>query len=202
MRDTLMARDCAVKFVENQDPRSFVAHFEAQVLNQCRHDRIVSVHSVDVVADAHGKLYAAIDMEFVSGGSAQDLLQSGHVSIRRAVKLLIDVLFDLQHAHQHQILHRDVKSSNIMLAGNRAKLTDFGLATNAAMALTASGAGSPVYCAPEVLGNNITNVQTDIFSARMTLFQLVNNISNLAARVPSADLILKCQVISTIGYKS
>jgi eukaryotic-like serine/threonine-protein kinase len=200
MHDNLMNRDVAVKFAENKNPHTFVAHMEAQILNQCRHDRIVSVHSVDAAKVPTGELYAIIDMEFLSGGSALALLQNGFVSIRRSIKALIDVLFALEHAHRHGVLHRDIKPPNIMLSGNRFKLGDFGLAKDAAAAMVASGKGSPVYCAPEVLNNNVTNVSTDLFAAGMTFFQLVNNIADFDALITSHDPIKAGKVISKVGY--
>lgn len=202
MRDTLLNREVAVKFIENQNPSAFVAHFEAQILHQCRHDRIVAVNSVDVVQDHLGRFFAAIDMEFIPGGSAQSLIETDHVTIRRAIKITIDTLIGLEHAHRQGVLHRDVKPANIMLIGSRAKLSDFGLATTASAALSASGAGSPVYCAPEVLNDDITNVQTDIFAVGMSLFQMANNVTNLGAQIPSLDPIRLGRVISIVGYKT
>jgi len=127
MHDNLMNRDVAIKFVENQNPAAFVAHFEAQILHKCRHDRIVAINSVDVVQDTNGQHYAAIDMEYVPNGSAQKLIETDHVSIRKSIKIAIDLLFALGHAHRQGILHRDVKPANILLAGTRGKLSDFGL---------------------------------------------------------------------------
>lgn len=201
MHDNLLNREVAVKFIENQNPTAFVAHFEAQILNQCRHERIVSVNSVDIVQDSAGRHHAAIDMEYIDGGSAQEFVENGHVTIRKAIRTLIEILFALEHAHSRGVLHRDVKPANFMLSGNTAKLSDFGLATTAASSLTASGAGSPVYCAPEVINDNITNVTTDVFAAGMSLFQLANNISNLGAKITSLDTIKLGKVITTIGYQ-
>ena len=200
MHDNLMNRNVAVKFVENQNPAAFVAHYEAQVLDQCRHERVVTVNSVDVVQDTQLRYYAAIDMEYLQDGSAQRLIETSHVSIRQAIKLTIDLLLALGHAHRRGVLHRDVKPANILLAGARGKLSDFGLAANASAALTASGAGSPVYCAPEVVNDDKTSAQTDIFSVGISLFQLANNVSNLGAIVPSLDTIKLGRVISHIGY--
>ena len=202
MHDNLMNRDVAVKFVENKDPQTFVAHMEAQILNQCRHARIVAVHSVDAATVPTGQSYAVIDMEYLAEGSAAGLLANGFVSVRKATKALIDVLFGLEHAHRQGILHRDIKPPNILLSGNRYKLGDFGLAKDAATAMIGSGAGSPVYCAPEVLNDNITNIKTDLFAAGMTFFQLVNNISasDFDNKIKSRDLIKAGKVISTMGY--
>jgi eukaryotic-like serine/threonine-protein kinase len=201
LHDNLMNRDVAVKFVQNQNPAAFVAHYEAQVLHQCRHDRIVPVNSVDVIQDTQGRYYAAIEMEYIPNGSAQKLIETSHVSIRQAIKVTIDLLFALGHAHRQGVLHRDVKPANMLIAGSRGKLSDFGLAANASTSLTASGAGSPVYCAPEVVNDDKTNAQTDIFSAGMSLFQLVNNIPNLGALVPSIDTVKFGRVIPHIGYQ-
>jgi serine/threonine protein kinase len=200
MHDNLMNRDVAVKFVENKNPQAFVAHMEAQILNQCRHDRIVSVNSVDVLAIAMGNPYAIIDMEFLSGGSAFTLLQNGFVSVRRSTKALIDVLFALEHTHRQGVLHRDVKPSNIMVSENRFKLGDFGIARDAAGAMIGSGRGTPVYCAPEILNNNVTSISTDLFAAGMTFFQLVNNVVDFDAYIKSHDPIKSGKVISTVGY--
>ena len=153
MHDSLMNRDVAVKFAENKNPGAFVAHMEAQILNQCRHDRIVSVHSVDVIQAPTGKLYAIIDMEYLSGGSALALLQHGFVSVRRSAKALIDILFALEHAHRQGVLHRDVKPPNLLLSGNRFKLGDFGLATrNSTKRMTFCGTLD--YIAPEMFDRN------------------------------------------------
>jgi eukaryotic-like serine/threonine-protein kinase len=122
MHDNLMNRDVAVKFVENQNPTAFVAHFEAQILHQCRNDRIVAINSVDVVQDTNGRYYAAIDMEYLPDGSAQKLIDGGHVSIRQSIKLAIDLLFALGHAHRQGILHRDVKPANILRMGNKGEV--------------------------------------------------------------------------------
>src|ERR1700722_11434151 len=157
LHDNLMNRDVAVKFVQNQNPTAFVAHYEAQILHQCRHDRIVPVNSVDVIQDAQGRYYAAIEMEYVPNGSAQKLIETSHVSIRQAIKITIDLLFALGHSHRQSILHRDGTPPNALLVGSGGKLSDFGLAASASTSLTASGAGSPVYCAPEVINDDKTN---------------------------------------------
>jgi serine/threonine-protein kinase len=198
MNDSLLGRNCALKFVENKNPKEFVAHYEAQILHRCRHDRIVSVHAVDVMSAPSGETYAVIDMEFCPDGSVQELMEKEFISIRRSLKILIDVCFALEHAHRQLILHRDLKPSNIMVAGSRYKLSDFGVAkTN----LAGSGAGTPFYLAPEVVLKNITNVTTEVFSAGVTLFQLCNNQPDLSKFVRSIDTIKAGKLIDTVGYQ-
>lgn len=196
MRDNLLARDCALKFVENTNPTEFKAHYEGQILHKCKHDNIVGINSVDVLQAPTGELYAAIDMEYCSDGSVQDLVEAGFISIRRSLKILIDTCFGLEHAHRQSILHRDLKPANIMVAGNRYKLSDFGLAKSN---LVGSGAGTPVYLAPEVW-NNVTNVSTEVYSAGITLFQLCNNYPDLYPLVTPAQ-VKAGKLIETVGYR-
>jgi serine/threonine protein kinase len=128
-KDVLLNRTCAIKFVQNQNPAQFIAHYEAQILHKVRHERVVNVHSVDK-ALLSGIPFALIDMEFCSDGSADHLVATEFVSIRRAVKILVDVLFGLDHAVRQGVLHRDIKPANIMCFGNRYKIGDFGLASD------------------------------------------------------------------------
>src|SRR4051812_45696506 len=74
MQDSLVGRDCAIKFVEDKNPTEFKAHYEGQILHRCKHEYIVGVNSVDVVKGAFGEFYAVIDMEYCPDGSVQDLL--------------------------------------------------------------------------------------------------------------------------------
>jgi eukaryotic-like serine/threonine-protein kinase len=138
--DTLLQRHCALKFVRNSNPTQFVAHYEAMVLNKCRHDRIVNVHAVDVLQLQNGETLAVIEMEYCGDGSVETLLQKKFLSIRRSVRIIIDVCYGLEHAHRQAVLHRDIKPPNIMVAGSRYKLSDFGLAKTG---LIGSGAGTP-----------------------------------------------------------
>lgn len=197
-RDTLMDRVCALKFVANSDPRQFVAHYEAQVLHKCRHDRIVSIHSVDVLAAPNGVLYAVIDMEYCPEGSIDKKLGVEFFSVRKSIKAAVDILFGLEHAHRNNVLHRDVKPANVMIVGKHCKLSDFGLAK---LVLTGSGKGSPVYSAPETLNSDITNISTEIYSVGMTFFQMCNNYPDLGLFIHDRNPIKAGKVIATIGYR-
>ena len=198
MTDILLNREVAVKFVPNQDPAKFVEHYEAQILNQCRHGQIVGVNGVDVTQLASIGWVAVIDMEYCAEGSVQDLLQKGCVSIRRALKIMIDVLYGLEHAHRLTILHRDLKPANFMVSATGYKLSDFGLAKSG---IAGSGAGSPLYMAPEVFSSNTTNFSTEVFSAGMCLYQLCNNFIDFASMIPSQQTIKSGGVIRLLGYQ-
>jgi eukaryotic-like serine/threonine-protein kinase len=198
VNDNLLDRRCALKFVQNSNPTQFVAHYEAQILHRCRHDRIVSVNSVDAFTIPNGPSYAIIDMEYCSGGSVERLIKTEFVTIRKSIKILVDLLFGLEHAVRQGILHRDVKPANVMCVDHRYKLADFGIAK---LGLQGSKQGSPVYSAPEVFTKGETSISSDIFSAGMTLFQICNNYPDLGAIIKIMGPILAGKAISTMGFQ-
>jgi eukaryotic-like serine/threonine-protein kinase len=201
--DILLNRECAIKFVPNTNPAAFVAHLEGQVLQQCKHDNVVEVFSCDVYADGTAH-FAGIEMEYMAEGSAEAAVRSRFLSTRTVSKLGIDVLFALEHTHRKGVLHRDIKPANIMLSTGGAKLTDFGLAKAANAAGTASGQGSPIYCAPEVFSSNSTNEQTDVFSIGMSLFQLYNQYTtdDFDKNITDVATIRNGKTVKVMGYRA
>lgn len=194
-----MNRHCAVKFVLNQNPNEFDAHKEGQFLHLCRHARVVEVYDVQPLTYA-GHSYAAIEMEFFPEGSAEAHLASSYVTARQAIRWCIDVLFALEHSHANGVLHRDIKPGNIMISNGIAKLSDFGLATVVPKGGAGSGAGTPLYAAPELLQNGQTTVATDIYSVGMTLFELLNNIRVWRDSILISKVIANGSLIKKNGY--
>lgn len=197
--DVALDRKCAVKFVENKDPTAFKAHIEAQILNQCRHDHVVDVFDVQAINHS-GKWYAAIEMEFLKAGSIENALENTFVSPRQAVRWTIEILFGLGHAHANGVLHRDIKPANFMVAGKRAKLSDFGLAKKTGGVPHGSAAGSPVYAAPELFWGGKTTISSDIFSVGVSLFQMLSNFSDWEALNVSDNTIEKGLVVKKVGF--
>lgn len=197
--DLAMNRHCAVKFVQNQNPHAFDAHIEAQFLHQCRHPRVVDVYDVQPLAH-NGIAYAAIEMEFFPEGSAESYLASSYVTPRQAIRWCIDILFALEHAHSNNVLHRDIKPGNIMLSNGLAKLSDFGLATVIPVGGTGSGAGTPLYAAPELFQQSQTSIATDIYSVGMSLFELLNNIRVWRDSLLVSKVITNGSLIKKHGY--
>ena len=197
--DIALDRKCAVKFVENKDPAAFKAHIEAQILNQCRHDHVVDVFDVQAI-NYNGKWYAAIEMEFLQAGSVETALAKSYISTRQAVRWTIEILFGLGHAHANGVLHRDIKPANFMIAGKKAKLSDFGLAKKTGGVPHGSAAGTPVYAAPEVFAGGKTSISSDIFSIGVSLFQMLANLSDWDAISSSTKSVEKGQVIKQVGF--
>jgi hypothetical protein len=180
--DTLLGRDVAVKEIylpgagegpaEADEPAIRRAMREAQAAARLRHPGIVTVHDV-VVQD--GRPW--IVMELVGGGSlAAAVHEHGLLTEHRCAAVGLQVLDALRAAHREGVLHRDVKPANILLDGDRAVLTDFGIAAlDDATALTATGQmiGSPAYLAPERINGRPATAATDLWALGVTLYTAV-----------------------------
>src|SRR6476469_6878155 len=148
---------------------------EAEAAASLEHPGIVPIHEV---GERDGQCY--FSMKFVEGGQLDEVARRAPMSIRRAVKLIAKVARTVHYAHEHGILHRDIKPGNILLdAKGEPHLTDFGLArlveSESSVTHTLEVLGTPSYMAPEqAVGNNaaISSV-TDVYGLGAVLYQLL-----------------------------
>ena len=126
--DTKLHRSVALKFLSPQslgteeDKARFVR--EARAAAALDHPSICTVHEID---EAEGKTF--ISMAYVDGQSLHEIIKSGPINPDEARNIVIQAGEGLQEAHEKGIIHRDIKSANIMVTGKgRVKLMDFGLA--------------------------------------------------------------------------
>src|SRR4029077_5233567 len=119
-------------------------------------------------------------MRFVEGDCLDDVVSRGSISVRQAEELIAKVARTAHYAHEHGILHRDIKPGNILLDANgEPHLTDFGLARLVEHGSTVTGSlevmGTPSYMAPEqAVGNNAAvNKATDVYGLGAVLYQLL-----------------------------
>jgi TolB-like protein len=150
---------------------------EKQVAAQLQHPLILPVLSA---GEADGLLFYT--MPYVEGESLQARLsREPAVPIADAVRILHDVLEALAHAHQHGVVHRDIKPGNILLAAHHAVVTDFGIAKALSVSassgpLTATGiaVGTPAYMAPEqAAGDPAADHRADIYSFGVVAYELL-----------------------------
>jgi tRNA A-37 threonylcarbamoyl transferase component Bud32 len=148
---------------------------EARSVAQLRHPGIVTVHEV---GQQGGMPYLVSD--FVQGATLADWLTARRMSPRDAAQMLARVADALQYAHDHGIVHRDVKPSNIMIsADGTATLMDFGLARRDAgevtMTLEGQVLGTPAYMSPEQAAGEGHRVdgRSDVYSLGVILYQLL-----------------------------
>ena len=128
---------------------------EAEAAARLEHPGIVPIHEV---GERDGSCY--FSMKFVEGGQLDEVARREPMPIRRAVELIAKVARTVHYAHEHGILHRDIKPGNILLdAKGEPHLTDFGLArlveSESSVTHTLDVLGTPSYMAPEqAVGNN------------------------------------------------
>ncbi len=147
---------------------------EAKAAARLQHDNLVTVYEVGEVG---GQPF--FSMRYIEGQSLKSLLKDGPLDNRRAAAILLDVAQGVSAAHQHGILHRDLKPDNVLIetASGRAMVADFGLAKLAeehGMTLTGVGIGTPQYMPPEQASDAATvTVASDIYSLGATLYHLL-----------------------------
>jgi eukaryotic-like serine/threonine-protein kinase len=118
---------------------------------------------------------AFLALEYCPGGTLdQLLLETGRQPLARALQLVNDVAAGLEHTHQKQVLHRDVKPANVFLDGDgRAKLGDFGTGTFSADA-TDERVGTAFYMAPEIFEGASPTHTSDVYSLGVLAYEVVS----------------------------
>jgi serine/threonine protein kinase len=189
-RDSRLDRTVAIKVM-----RSGVAadeYHRKRFLREARATAALSHPGIAVLYDAGESgecLYLA--MEYVEGHTLQQEIGNGPISSSTLRNYSLQIAAALEHAHARGIIHRDVKSANIMVTGSGVlKLLDFGLAQNTqpteetATIVTVAGAfiGTLHYCAPEVLAGRTATVRSDIYSLGVVMYEMA------CGRVPFAGL--------------
>lgn len=150
---------------------------EAALAARLEHPNIVAVYDRSGPDDAASWL----SMRYIDGGDVTGLLTEAPqgLAAERAVRLISDAAHALDFAHGQGVLHRDVKPANLLVehdarSGERALLTDFGIARSLDDTVTLSGmAASFGYVAPERLSDRLIDHRADLYSLGCTLFQLL-----------------------------
>ena len=148
---------------------------EAEAAARLEHPGIVPIYEV---GERDGSCY--FSMKFVEGGQLDEVVRRTPISIRQAAELIAKLARTVHYAHEHGILHRDIKPGNILLDGKgEPHLTDFGLArlveTESTVTRTLDVLGTPSYMAPEQAASNNTAVSkaTDVYGLGAVLYQLL-----------------------------
>ena len=150
-------------------------HCEAEAAASLEHPCIVPIYEV---GECDGSCY--FSMKFVDGGQLDEVVKREPIPIRRAVELIAKVARTVHYAHEHGILHRDIKPGNILLDVNsEPHLTDFGLARLVEAESTVTGTlevmGTPSYMAPEQAAGEHTKLSRaiDVYGLGAVLYQLL-----------------------------
>ncbi len=177
--DPLIDRIVAIKTITLslalEEREEYEARFyqEAKAAGRLSHPNIVTIFDVGRSGDV-----AYIAMEFLQGRELRDVLNDEKLlPVDQVLDIVAQVALGLAYAHEHGIIHRDVKPSNIMvLRDGHAKITDFGIARMASAAVrtqTGMVLGSPKYMSPEQVMGKLTDQRSDIFSLGVMLYEML-----------------------------
>lgn len=174
--DQVLDRQVAVKILHQRythDP-SFVDRFrrEARASASMSHPNVVGVYDT---GEEDGRPY--IVMEYVAGRSLRDVLRTQTLTSQRAAEIAGDAARALHYAHERDLVHRDVKPGNIMVADDgQVKVTDFGIARamNAeTVTQTAAVLGTAAYVAPEQAQSERVDRRTDVYALGCVLYEML-----------------------------
>jgi serine/threonine protein kinase len=154
---------------------------EGRILGQLAHPHIAEL--IDAGVTANGEPYLVL--ENVEGEHIDEYCDRHKLDVDARVKLFLDVLEAVGHAHANLIVHRDIKPSNVLVRNDgQVKLLDFGIAklladdTNPAAAtmLTVEGGGAltPLFAAPEQIGGGAVTTATDVYTLGVLLYLLLS----------------------------
>ena len=175
--DPKLARDVALKtlhpnVLEDDHSRKRFRE-EALALSQLNHPNICTIYEI---GDEGGQTFIA--MEYVKGRPLSELIPPDGLPLETALRYAMQITDALAHAHRHGLVHRDLKSANVVIndEGN-VKVLDFGLARqiDRQSAATQTGVlmGTPAYMAPEVLAGADADVRADIWALGVILFEMI-----------------------------
>jgi len=175
--DTKLKRSVALKFLppeliqDEEAKERFV--LEAQTAGGLSHPNICTIHEIN---EEQGKSFIA--MEYVKGQSLKQRIEQGPLGTEEALDITIQVAEGLEEAHKKGIVHRDIKSGNIMINDKgQAKVMDFGLAkVKGTTQLTREGTtlGTVAYMSPEQARTEEVDHRSDIWSLGVVLYEMLS----------------------------
>lgn len=176
--DTKLQREVAIKFLpprvaaSEQERERFKV--EAQAAAALNHPNIATIHAIE---EHDGEMF--IVMEYIEGRELHEIVREQHdVPLHDAVNYATQIASGLNAAHEKGVIHRDIKSSNVMVtADGQVKIMDFGLAKiRGGQHLTESGltVGTVAYMSPEQARGEQVDHRTDIWSFGVLLYEMIS----------------------------
>lgn len=187
-KDTLLGRLVAVKVLHDQYAQDeiFVSHFrrEAQSGAGLSHPNIVSIYDVGQHQEDH-----FLVMEYVEGTNLKDIIRNfGPLDEDQVLRMGIELCEGLEHAHENGLIHCDIKPHNILVTdkGN-VKVTDFGISracTSDTITYNGSMVGSVHYFSPEQARGGKADMQSDLYSAAVVMYEMATGQVPFTAESP------------------
>ncbi len=185
VRHLSLKRDCAIKIIKRRHAADPVAlkrfQLEAEAASMLQHPNIIEIYDYGVTQDN----LPYIVMEYLAGESLDDVLERHRfLHFEQAIPIFIQICDALAHAHEKNVLHRDLKPDNIMLHELEdrtfiVKLLDFGVAkllpgtgrSVEKLSITGEICGSPLYMSPEQCMGQALDLRSDIYSLGCVFYE-------------------------------
>jgi len=187
--DTKLKRLVALKFLpphisENPEEKARLIH-EAQSASALNHPNVTTIYGIEESSEG-----VFIAMEYIEGRTTKEIAEKETLSVKRILEIAIQVCEGLTAAHKKGIVHRDIKSDNIMVTKEgQVKIMDFGLAKlKGATKLTETDStlGTAAYMSPEQAQGEQVDQRSDIFSFGVVLYELLTGQLPFGGEHPAA----------------
>ena len=174
--DTKLNREVAIKFlprhIASQKEEKEKFKVEARAAAALNHPSIATIYSIEEDKDE-----VFIVMEYINGVELKDKIAGGQINMNEALEITRKIADGLNAAHSEGIVHRDIKSSNIMVTANgNVKIMDFGLAKimgSGQVTRIGTTMGTAAYMSPEQATGEKVDNRTDIWSLGVILYELL-----------------------------
>ncbi|HBE72697.1 MAG TPA: hypothetical protein DDW31_01105 [candidate division Zixibacteria bacterium] len=179
----------ALKVFSGQDNGIHHLQHEFRFLSSLRHPNLVQVHNFGSERDFH-----FFTMDLVEG---RDFLAGLlEVPMDERLRLTAELCRALEYIHQNDIIHLDLKPSNVLIpAGGAVKLTDFGLAHSSKSRGLLKAAGTPSYMSPEVIAGQMPDGRSDLYSLGVLLYQVFSG--RLPFEAPTTEELVKQHILKS-----
>ncbi|MDR1150224.1 MAG: Stk1 family PASTA domain-containing Ser/Thr kinase [Clostridiales bacterium] len=173
-RDRKLAREVTIKILKNEFiNKNFIKRFitEARAVASLNHINIVNAYDI-----GDNELYYIV-MEYIDGITLKELIKRrAPFNNKEIINVAMQIASALSHAHEHNIIHRDIKPQNILISERgKVKVTDFGIAktvTAKTITVVKNSMGSVHYFSPEQAKGSFITLKTDIYSLGIVMFEM------------------------------
>jgi len=178
--DPQLEREIVAKYLDIHSMSGFDEYYqEARLLHRARHSNIAEVFYACQTDD-----HVVIVMDYYPGGSLKNIVEQDYLTLREVINYALDFLTGLHHVHTKNLLHFDIKPSNVLIdVTGRARLSDFGIAKLRNEAgLARPDLIWPMHMPPEQAGagrNEQVSTKSDIYQAGVTLYTMLNGFDHL-----------------------